>query len=162
MLPAGYQFQSETVRTSKAADVVEVLDARGLAVTNEQTSRCDADQCATLTNGNSQMIPRFVGRLRDAAVSDSGCGRVGMRPCRDAAVSGCGRVGMPPCPTRDAAVCNQNVQVGVVSTWVSSRRATARGRGPFSLLELKKVGLLNTILLDTSKGCARSGSRVSS
>jgi hypothetical protein len=47
MLPQGYQFQSETIRNSiekgraaeKAADVLEVLDARGLAVTSEQRDR---------------------------------------------------------------------------------------------------------------------------
>jgi hypothetical protein len=39
MLPEGYQFQSETMRKSKALDVLEVLDARGLAVTTEQRER---------------------------------------------------------------------------------------------------------------------------
>ena len=51
MLPQGYEFQSETVRksiekgqlagqlTANAAAVLDVLDARGLVVTNEQRDR---------------------------------------------------------------------------------------------------------------------------
>jgi hypothetical protein len=47
MLPEGYEFQSETIRNSiekgrvaeKAADVLEVLDARGLSITSEQRER---------------------------------------------------------------------------------------------------------------------------
>jgi len=47
MLPQGYQFQSESLRQSfekgraaeKAADVLDVLDARGLVVTSEHRER---------------------------------------------------------------------------------------------------------------------------
>ncbi|HEY6728703.1 MAG TPA: hypothetical protein VI197_32050 [Polyangiaceae bacterium] len=47
MLPEGYEFQSETVRKSiekgriaeKAADVLDVLDARGVAFSSEQRER---------------------------------------------------------------------------------------------------------------------------
>ncbi len=43
MLPQGYEFQSETLRknvaTTKAADVLDVLDARDLSITAEQRER---------------------------------------------------------------------------------------------------------------------------
>jgi len=43
MLPRGYEFQSETLRkniaTTRIADILDVLDARGLAVSSEQRER---------------------------------------------------------------------------------------------------------------------------
>jgi hypothetical protein len=59
MLPHGYEFQSEVGRNgqvrgrveSKAEDILEVLDARGIAVTDEQRNRISDCQDLDTLNG---------------------------------------------------------------------------------------------------------------
>ena len=68
MLPQGYEFQSETLRkniaTTKTADILDVLDARGLTVDPEQRERILG--CADL-----DMLKRWIRRAATIASVDA-------------------------------------------------------------------------------------------
>jgi hypothetical protein len=68
MLPQGYEFQSETLRkniaTTKTADILDVLDARGFAVSPEQRERIVG--CTDL-----DMLKRWIRRAATIASVDA-------------------------------------------------------------------------------------------
>lgn len=68
MLPQGYEFQSETLRkniaTTKTADILDVLDARGLTVNPDQRERILG--CADL-----DLLKRWIRRAATIASVDA-------------------------------------------------------------------------------------------